>query len=247
MSPVEAQDGRILQVPDIRLVDQTQVALKFAAGDDFTREQVSSTWIVRANRVGELFVVNQDLGGELAHISIHQDGRCHYKVAASAGRPAIKQQEWELPEPIDGDLVRLLTVVIPHRGLKRSPRFKDVARDTVLIPPPPPMRAIEVDVLAEGGPVLEHDWPGSRAMGSKLVGRISFYTESPAEAFWHYTVVATDREEPAAARAWSEAEVTVPAGVAAPAHLRTLLFGIDEVDGRRLPTLMEMPVGHYRG
>lgn len=59
----------------------TQAMVKFAAGNDATREQMSSTWRVRVTRGGEVYVFNWEAGGQLSHISVHKDGRCHYKVA----------------------------------------------------------------------------------------------------------------------------------------------------------------------
>jgi hypothetical protein len=73
-------------MPELEIIDASQVGLRFAAGDDLRRVQQSSTWCARVTRGIELFLFNYDSGGELAHISFHKDGRCHYKARGAGGR-----------------------------------------------------------------------------------------------------------------------------------------------------------------
>jgi hypothetical protein len=224
----------------------TQAVLKFAAGDDAARIQLSSTWYMRATRRPELFLLNREAGGERAHISFHRDGRCHYKVldpATGRGNPIA---QWELPTPLEPTgMRRLATVRIPHRGLVLPDGFADPEPDTVLIPPPCEGEAIEVDILLEPGEVPQRAWPGQGAdPPTTLVGRFSLYGEAqtPQEGLLHFTAVYTVRPE-------GEVPVhlsTLPVDRLAGGQVRAVHFDDVTVDGQRLPVLTEMPVGHWR-
>jgi hypothetical protein len=233
-------------VPERTVIDLNQAVLKFAAGDDQTREQMSSTWFVRVTRGIELFVLNREAGGNRAHISVHQDGRCHYKIGGPSGR-GQKHTEWDLQEPMDATGVRrLATVAIPHRGLHLPDNFAGTDPETVLIPPPPEGCQLEVDILVEPGNAPDDQWPGQTALNAALVGRFTLYTGSPDEGLLHFTVVSTVRPESAAARLMSEATITVVDGAEPPVSPRSVIFELVEVDNQKLPVLTEMPVGHLR-
>jgi hypothetical protein len=233
-------------MPERTITGLTQVVLKFAAGNDRTREQCSSTWLMRVTRGGEVFVLNREAGGQMAHISIHKDLRCHYKVSQGRG-PLVKHSEWDVQRPIDGTgLRRLMTIVIPHKGLGVPANFLETDPETVLIPPPDEGQQIEVDILVEPGAVPADSWPGSESMGSALVGRVTLYQERPEDGLLNFTVVSTVREQGDTARLLSEARVDLPDGTPQPDSLRGLAFGTVEVDGQLLPVLTEMPVGQFR-
>ena len=184
--------GTMEDMPERTITGLTQGILKFAAGDDAARRQVSSTWYIRFTRGTELYVLNREAGGNRAHISFHKDGRCHYKVEDPAGRGRVIA-EWELPAPIEASgMRRLATVVIPHRGLVVPSGFTGPECDTVLIPPPAVDQCLEVDVLLEPGPVPKDAWPGQTSeQRTALVGRFSLYHESPDDGFLHFTVVSS--------------------------------------------------------
>ncbi len=230
-------------MPERTVTDLTQATLKFAAGDDQRREQVSSTWYVRLTRGGELYVLNRDAGGNRAHISFHKDGRCHFKVEDPGG-DGRKHAEWDLPQPMDDDgLLRLATVVIPHRGLVPPVGLVEPEPDTVLIPPPPFDHQIEVDILFEPGSVPDNEWPAQTSLGAKLVGRFTIYAETVSNGLANFTAVSTIRPEGQPARALAEATINLPDNVAI-GQLRTVLFEQVQVDGQQLPVRTEMPLGH---
>jgi hypothetical protein len=210
-----------------------------------TRDQVSSTWCLRATRVAELYLFNKEAGGNRAHISFHKDGRCHFKVEDPLGRGHVIA-EWELPEPLEPTgMLRLASVLIPHRGLVVPEGFEAAEPDTVLIPPPVQGRCIQVDVLVEPGPVPKDAWPGQTSeLRTKLVGRFSLYSESPDEGLLHFTLVSSYQPEGDAPRALSRARVEIEGVRIVPTNLRTVLFDRLEVDGHHLPVLTEMPIGH---
>ena len=240
--------GQDAEMPERWRRDLTQATLKFAAGDDHARSQVSSTWSVRFTRGTEIYVFNLEAGGQRAHISFHKDGRCHYKVEdPSAKRRSRKVSEWEMPAPIEETgILRLATVIIPHRGLVVPSGFTGPDAETVLIQPPPEYRQLEVDLLLEPGAVPSNAWPGqTSAQRTALVGRFSLYTESDQNGFLHATVVSTVRSEGPASRLLSTTSIHVPKGSAAPVNPRTVLFQMAEVDSQQLPVLTEMPVGHW--
>ncbi len=232
-------------MPERTVTGLTRATLKFAAGDDVARQQVSSTWYVRFTRGPELYVLNREAGGNRAHISFHKDGRCHYKIDDPDGRGRVIA-EWELPEPMEeGGMRRLATVVIPHRGLVVPEGFSGPEDGTVLIPPPAPDHCLEVDILLEPGSVPKTAWPGQTAeQRTALVGRFSLYNESPDEGLLNFTVVSSVRPEGATARMLSTMSISVAEGIAAPTAPRAVMFEQVEVDGQRLPVLTEMPVGH---
>ena len=232
-------------MPERTVTGLGQGMLKFAAGDDATRERVSSTWCARFTRGAELYLFNKELGGNRAHISFHKDGRCHYKVD-DPSRGGRKVAEWELPEPMkETGMRRLATVQIPHRGLVVPDGFSGPNDETVLIPPPSEGRQLDVDFLFEPGEVPKDAWPGQTGQGSLLVGRFSLYADSPDEGYAHITVVSTLRPEADSARLLSEASITVGDGMARPESLHAVLFEEVVVDGQHLPVLTEMPVGHW--
>jgi hypothetical protein len=235
-------------MPELVITDVTQAALKFAAGDDRNRLQESSTWYARFTRGHELFVFNRDSGGNLAHISFHQDGKCHYKTVGSDGR-RFKFAEWELPEPLEETgMRRLATVVIPHRGLVPPPGLVHPQPDTVLIPPPLTDQQLEIDILWEPGRVPAGAFPMQTAgLGTMFVGRFTLYDRTPEEGLAHFTLVATPRPEGSVARQLSTAEVrTTGSSLEMPEVPRAVHFEIVEVDGQKLPVLTEMPIGHLR-
>lgn len=125
-------------MPERLVTGLTQGVIKFGAGDDQRREQVSSTWYVRVTRGMEIYVLNREAGGNRAHISFHKDGCCHYKVEDPTAKFGDRKvAEWELPPPIEETgMLRLATVVIPHRGLVVPENFEGVDPETVLIPQP---------------------------------------------------------------------------------------------------------------
>ena len=233
-------------MPERTVTDLTQAMLKFAAGNDTTREQVSSTWCARFTRGAELYLFNRELGGNRAHISFHKDGRCHYKVD-EPGAGGRKIAEWELPEPMEATgMRRLATVQIPHRALVVPDGFSVPDDETVLIPPPPESHQLDVDILFEPGEVPKYAWPGQTGQGSLLVGRFSLYHDSSDAGFMHFTVVSTLRPEAESVRALSQASVTVAEGMTPLVSPRVVLFEEAVVDGQHLPVLTEMPVGHMR-
>ena len=235
-------------MPERLVTGLTQGTLKFAAGNDHTREQVSSTWYVRYTRGAELYVFNREAGGNRAHVSFHKDGRCHYKVedssATGAGRVIA---QWEIPDPIEETgMLRLATVVIPYRGLSLPDGFSGPEIDTVLIPPPVEGQQLEIDILVEPGQVPQNEWPGQTSeQRTALVGRATLYRE-PEEELMHFTAVSTVRPEGATAIALSTLSITFPDGVTPPTSPRVVLFEEAIVDGQHLPVLTEMPVGHMR-
>lgn len=159
----------------------------------------------------------------------------------------VKQREWDVQQPLTGtDVRRLLTVTIPHRSLGLPPNFAGTDPETVLIPPPVEGQQLEVDVLVEPGPVPNSQWPGLQSLGTRLVGRVTLYRESPDDGLLNFTLVWTVREEDEATRPIAEAEFRLPDGSPAPDTLRAVVFGTVEVDGQFLPVLTEMPVGHLR-
>lgn len=234
------------RMPERTVTGLTQGMLKFAAGNDATREQVSSTWCARFTRGAELYLFSRELGGNRAHISFHKDGRCHYKVEDpdAGGR---KIAEWELPEPMEETgMRRLATIRIPHRGLVVPDGFSGPDDETVLIPPPPESHQLDVDILFEPGEVTQDVWPGQTGRGSLLVGRFSLYTDSSDIGFMHFTFVSTLRPEAKSVRLVSEASIAVAEGIDPPVRPRVVLFEGVTVDGQHLPVLTEMPVGHMR-
>jgi len=231
-------------MPERTITDLTQAALKFAAGDDRTREQLSSTWYVRMTRGAEIYVFNKHAGGNRAHISFHKDGRCHLRIEDSGG-VKVTHVVWELPEPIDDEgLLRLATVVIPHRGLVLPVGFVSPEDDAVLIPPPPKDHQLEIDILCEPGSVPFDAWPAPTGLDAKLVGRFTLHSESRDKGLLNFTLVSTVRPEGQTARALSEASVALPDGAGASGTLGAVFFELVEVDDRQLPVLTEMPVGH---
>lgn len=235
-------------MPERNLSGQTQVTLKFAAGDDKSRVQLSSTWYVRMTRGLEVYILNRDAGGERAHVSLHQDGRVHYKVADPTAKGGEKKLAvWDLPELEDRQkFFRLATVVIPHRGLVLPPSFSGTDPETVLIDPPAVDEQLEVDILIELGPVPKDAWPGKTAgQGTSYVGRISIYDEADeGNPFVHCTVVTTLCEEAAFVKGMSRSRVQDQDGNLL-TGFRGVHFTMGEVDGRKLPILTEMPVGHW--
>jgi hypothetical protein len=239
-------------MPERTVTGITQGTLKFAAGNDVTREQVSSTWYVRITRGMEIYILNFEAGGNRAHISFHKDGRCHYKVddpAAKGGKRKVT--EWELPEPMEPTgALRLATVVIPNLGLVLPDNFAGVDPETALIPPPAPGQQLDVDIILEPGPVPKGAWPGQTSeLQTMYVGRFSLYENDPVEnpedeGFLHCTVVATFRDEGEEPRRLASTTVNVVDGATPPGDLRVVLFETVEVDGQQLPVLTEMPVGH---
>jgi hypothetical protein len=138
-------------------------------------------------------------------------------------------------------------VVIPHRGLVLPDHFTEVDPETVLIPPPPEDKQLEVDIFMERGQVPDTAWPGQTSeLRSTLVGRGSLYADSPDNAFGHFTAVSTVRDEGPNAVRLSTMSITVPDGVPIFTSPRAVLFEEVEVDGQHLPVLTEMPVGHLR-
>jgi hypothetical protein len=160
-------------VPERTVTGLTQATLKFAAGDDQARVQVSSTWYVRFTRGAEFYVFNREAGGNRAHISFHKDGRCHYKVDDPSGRGRVVA-DWELPGQIEETgMLRLATVVIPNLGLVLPANFQGVQDDTVLIPPPGVDECLEVDILLEPGPV-----PKGRGLVRQRIRREALWAEA---------------------------------------------------------------------
>jgi len=239
--------------PERLVTGLTQGVLKFAAGDDKRREQVSSTWYVRLTRGMEIYVLNREAGGNRAHISFHKDGRCHYKVEDPRAKPGGRKiAEWELPAPIEETgMLRLATVVIPHRGLVVPENFAGVDPETVLIPPPSPDQQLEVDILLEPGAAPRGAWPGQTAgQGTLYVGRFSLHKTDPVDhpddhGLLHCTVVSTPRPEGQSVKALSTARIEVADGSTRPVDPRTVLFEMVEFEGQKLPVLTEMPLGHW--
>lgn len=235
-------------MPELNITGVGQVALRFAAGDDVNRIQQSSAWAARINRSAELYVFNYDSGGELAHISFHKDGRCHYKTRGSDGR-LFKFAEWELPEPLEeSGMLRLATVVIPHRGLVPTEGKESPHPETVLIPPPEAGQQLEIDILWEPGIVPTNAYPMQTAgLGTMFVGRFSPYEDVPDSGLAHFTLIATPRPEGVVAQQLSMAQVRVTdPSIEVPPVPRAVHFEIVEVDGQQLPVLTEMPIGHLR-
>ncbi|PKH40722.1 hypothetical protein SAMN05192575_105183 [Nocardioides alpinus] len=229
-------------MPERTEVGLTQAVLKFAAGDDQTRRQESTTWYVRITRGGEVYILNRQAGGQLGHISVHKDGRCHYKVAVPDGA-MHKHAEWDLQKPLDDTgLRRLATVAIPRASLGVPPDFEGAEEDTVLIPPPSEGDRIEVDILVEPGQVPVDQWPGQTSLGARLVGRFSLYSESPDDGFLHFTLVFTYRPDPLVGET-RQISLSLPDGLTEPPpNLRVVWFELVEVDGQKLPVLLEAPL-----
>jgi len=231
-------------------VPDGQVSFKFAAGVTSSRSQQSSTWLVRVTRGPEVFVTNRDAGGRLdiGHVSFHRDGRCHAKfrtVPGSTSRAGLKKvREWQVPSPLPGtQLVRLLDIHIPHRGLVSPAALVRADKDTVLVPPPNPGDQLAVVLFLEPGTADQTTWPGKRAMGTTLVARATLFSQLD-EPVLSVTAVANYSPESRTAIQVSEATVTTREGLPHPPDLRALLFGTEDLDGVTVPILTEMPVGH---
>lgn len=227
-----------------------QVSFKFAAGLTSPRTQQSSTWLVRVTRGPEIFVTNRDAGGRLdiGHISFHKDGRCHAKFRTPAGSTARtglkKTHEWALPDPLPGtNVVRLLDIHIPHRGLVPPANLLGYGEDTILIPPPKPGEQLAVVLFLEPGTADHSHWPGQNSMATMLVARGTLFTQQD-DPVLSITAVANYGAESQTAIRLSEARVTGPKGVASLKGLRALAFATEDLDGVTVPIVTEMPMGH---
>jgi hypothetical protein len=223
---------------------RSQGSLNFAAGSPGSRDQLSSTWIVRITRGPEVYVLNRDAGGELGHIWLHKDGPCHakFKTGPSA-KTAI--YEWTLPEPLPGsDVRRLADVVIPHRGLAPISQVPPDP-DTVLIPPPEEGQQLHVSLFLEPGPVDQASWPGQTAMSTGYVGRATLYAHD--RAVMNFTAVTSYWPESDLVVCTSMAHHSAVPTVERPEALRVVVFQYGEDKGLGVPSLIEMPVGHLSG
>lgn len=239
-------------MPERTAFGVTQGTIKFAAGNDVTREQLSSTWYVRITRGMEIYVLNREAGGNRAHISFHKDGRCHFKVedpTAKGGDRKVTQ--WELPDPMEPTgALRLATVVIPNLGLVLPRNFDGTDPETALIPPPEVGKQLEVDIFVEPGAAPKGGWPGQTSeLASMYVGRFSLFESDPEAnpedaGLLHCTVVATVRDEGEMPKKLATASVQPTEGSDPPGDLRVVLFETAHVDGQHLPVLTEMPIGH---
>jgi hypothetical protein len=190
-----------------------------------------------------VYILNRDAGGQLGHISLHKDGRCHAKFAT--GPKAVeKVHDWTLPDPLPGtNIRRLADVVIPHLGLVLPVAHVAADPDTVLISPPEAGQQLRVILFLEPGPVDYTAWPGKAAMGSGYVGRAVIYSDELGDLL-NFTAVTTYEPESEFAEQISKARLSAPPGVALPEAPRVVVLLRIDADGAEVPGLMEMPLGH---
>jgi hypothetical protein len=135
----------------------------------------SSTWTVRAaaNRP-ELYVAQRATGGFM-HISLHDDpDYWHMKVRLATGDVT---KAWPRPPPIGPGLTRALAIVVTPAVVDRpiSTRRRQTTWIALV-----PNKWLEFNLLIEDATVSTSTWPGQRAMGTSLVGRIAMSNGSRA-------------------------------------------------------------------
>ena len=221
-------------------MNQPRYELSFAAADK-SAIPISSTWTVRGTPRPEFFVMNRDVGGETAHASFHKDGRCHIKLKRGAGS-AEKVKDWRLPRPMDGSVLRRMTdIVIPHSGLGPHPRTVATLPGLHLVDAPGHGQELVVTLFIEPPGALDN-WPGKRAMNSRLVGRFGWHLHDTLTGF--LTAVACYfPERPSIPDMLREAQDSLPQRAMAFRHRRLLHVEFSQEEDGTFPIFYELQLG----
>jgi hypothetical protein len=108
---------------------ETTASLRFVVGrvdaNIGERIQMSSTWLIRATVGPDLYILPLELGGDSAHISLHQDGSCHFKVVEPPDPSPKIIKTWDLPGVREGtQIARLVDIIVPSTALAAPSKTK---------------------------------------------------------------------------------------------------------------------------
>jgi hypothetical protein len=126
----------------------------------------------------EVYLACRELG--VLKVSLHQSG--DWRIAWVNGVleqhledpsviPSRIFMQWQRPAEIGPGVTHALRIIVPL-GAVCVPITEPFPAKTVVIPAPPPHKAVEIMIFYTSPTAVVTDWPGKRAMATELVGTL---------------------------------------------------------------------------
>ena len=213
-------------------------SIRFGVGDG--RACRGATWkccTTRAAGKSDVYLACRELGGALK-ASFHESGnwqiafddrflRTHTDYPSTRWNTRFVSK-WPRPRSIAPGTTLAFRILTPRAAVCPKPSARE-GSGIVWIAPPPNGKAVEVDVIITSPSTRSSSWPGKRAMGTQLVGRLE---TASGETVWvvhrltEMPALPTLRGQPRYFSGATAADLKAPG-------LRAILIGT-EPDGSRV-------------
>lgn len=137
-------------------------------------------WTETGKGKSEVYLAARSLGGTLK-ASLHESGKWHNAYTQHAFERDVegaitKQKDrflekWPRPKDIAPGITLAFRIVTPWSSTT-SPIEESKTKNVIWLPNAPKPKSTEIDVIFTKPTVSVPDWPGSRSMGTELIGSI---------------------------------------------------------------------------
>lgn len=199
----------------------------------------------------DVYLTCRSLGGALK-TSLHQSGSWHVGFVRSYLEKNLEHEHrlrqnpyldrWPRPTEISPGLTLAYRIIVPIAGIN-VPIGADVPESLVWIPAAPQNKAVEIAILFASPHTVIGGWPGRKAMGTDLVGKLDFESGETVWIVSHVVDVPSINLAPGSAITWFRGR---SAQDFANGFARVILFG-DEPGGSRYMVDMALQIEEGAG